>query len=401
MLKTKFIRETYMAGIDMNRDEKKQSPLKIAMLGHKHMPSREGGIEIVVEELSTRMAASGQDVTCYNRRGHHVAGRQYELQSCGGCYKGVRLKSVFTVNAKGFAAVTAAFFAAAAAAFGSYDIVHFHAEGPCAVIWIPKAMGKRCIATIHGLDWKREKWKHGFGSRYIKFGEKMAARYADEVIVLSREVQKYFWNEYGRKTVYIPNGVLQPKLYPPEQIGDKYSLKKNEYLLFVGRIVPEKGLRYLVDAFKNVDTGKKLVIAGGTSDTKPFYEELVRLAADDGRICFTGFVQGRILAELYSNAYVYILPSDLEGMPLSLLEAMSYGNCCLVSDIAECVEVVGDMAVTFHKGDEKDLADKLQYLCDSPDITDVYKSKASGYICKKFDWADIVSKTLALYNGSK
>lgn len=390
-----------MAGIDMNRREQKQASLKIAMLGHKHMPSREGGIEIVVEELSTRMAALGHDVTCYNRRGHHVAGREFELQSCGGSYKGVTLKSVFTVNAKGLAAVTAAFFAAVAAAFESYDIVHFHAEGPCAVIWIPKVMGKRCIATIHGLDWKREKWKHGFGSRYIKFGEKMAARYADEIIVLSREVQKYFWSEYGRKTVYIPNGVLQPRFYPPEQIKDKYGLKKNDYFLFVGRIVPEKGLRHLVDAFKNVDTDKKLVIAGGISDTKPFYEELVRLAADDGRIYFAGFVQGRMLAEFYSNAYVYILPSDLEGMPLSLLEAMSYGNCCLVSDIAECAEVVRDMAVTFHKGDEKDLADKLQYLCDSPDITGAYKSKAAGYICKRYNWTDIVSKTLALYKISE
>ena len=196
--------------------------------------------------------------------------------------------------------------------------------------------------TSAGIDWQREKWQSGLGSKFIHQGEKNAAKYADEVIVLSKGVQNYFKETYGRETHFIPNGVNRPQIREASLITDKFGLKKDSYILFLGRLVPEKGIRYLVEAFKNVKTDKKLVIAGGSSDTDSFMEELKELAKGDDRILFTGFVQGAMLDELYSNAYIYTLPSDLEGMPLSLLEAMSYGNCCLVSDIPECAEVVED-----------------------------------------------------------
>ena len=152
--------------------------LNMAMLGHKRIPSREGGIEVVVEELSTRMAALGHHVTCYNRSGHHISGKEFD-GDCLDEYKGVKLKSVFTIDRKGLAAMTSSFFGAAHAAFGKYDVVHFHADGPCAMLWLPKLLGKRCIATIHGIDWKRAKWG-GFASRYIKLGEKLAVKYAPD-----------------------------------------------------------------------------------------------------------------------------------------------------------------------------------------------------------------------------
>ena len=221
-------------------------------------------------------------------------------------------------------------------------MVHIHAEGPAFFCWIPKLFGKRVISTIHGLDWAREKWKFGVGSKFIRQGEKNAVKYADEIIVLSKDVQKYFLETYGRETHFIPNGVNRPEVREAKLITDHFGLEKDSYILFLGRLVPEKGIRYLVEAFKNVKTDKKLVIAGGSSDTDSFMEELKDLAKGDDRILFTGFVQGVMLDELYSNAYIYTLPSDLEGMPLSLLEAMSYGNCCLVSDIPECTEVVED-----------------------------------------------------------
>ena len=199
--------------------------------------------------------------------------------------------------------------------------------------------------TSGGIDWQREKWQSGLGSKFIHQGEKNAVKYADEVIVLSKGVQDYFKETYGRETHFIPNGVNRPQIREAGLITDKFGLKKDSYILFLGRLVPEKGIRYLVEAFKNVKTDKKLVIAGGSSDTDSFMEELKDLAKGDDRIFFTGFVQGAMLDELYSNAYIYTLPSDLEGMPLSLLEAMSYGNCCLVSDIPECAEVVEDKAL--------------------------------------------------------
>lgn len=307
--------------------------LKIAMLGQKRVPSHEGGIEIVVEELSTRMAAKGHDVTLYNRGGHHVSGKEFDSQKLTE-YKSVKLKSVPTIDRKGLAAVSSSFFGALRAAFGKYDVVHFHAEGPCAFMWIPKLFGKRCVATVHGLDWQREKWKGGFGSKFIHYGEKQAVKQADEIIVLSKGMQDYFLREYGRETVLIPNGVNKPEVVEAKEIKDRWGLEKDGYILFLGRIVPEKGLRYLVKAYEELKTDKKLVIAGGASDTDKFVKELKEIGGDE--VIYTGFVSGRTLDELYSNCYIYCLPSDLEGMPLSLLEAMSYGDCCVVSDIDEC-----------------------------------------------------------------
>ncbi|WP_425458180.1 glycosyltransferase family 4 protein [Blautia producta] len=371
--------------------------LSIAMLGHKRIPSREGGIEIVVEELATRMVKLGHNVTCYNRKGHHVSGKEFDCDQLTD-YKGVRLKSVFTLNKKGLAAMTASVAGAFCAAFGKYDVVHFHAEGPCAMLWFPKLFGKKCIATIHGLDHQRAKWGK-FASTYIMLGEKCAVKYADEIIVLSEGVQNYFMKTYGRKTRFIPNGVVRPQIRKADIIKQKYGLEKDSYILFLGRLVPEKGLRYLIEAFKKVKTDKKLVIAGGSSDTEEFTNELKKMAENDSRILFTGFIRGQELDEIYSNAYIYTLPSDLEGMPLSLLEAMSYGNCCLVSDIEECVSVVEDKALVFKKSVVTELHKKLQSACDDETMVAAYKNKAADFICSKYCWDGVIEKTLKLYRG--
>lgn len=363
------------------------------MFGQKRL-SREGGIEIVVKELCTRMAKNGSTVTCYNRSGHHVSGAEYDKKTE---YEGINQKCVPTIEKKGLAAVSSSFFAALYSAFGKYNVVHIHAEGPAFFSWLPKLLGKRVIVTVHGLDWQREKWKSGFGSKFIKQGEKNAVKYADEIIVLSKGVHDYFRNQYGRETRFIPNGVNRPEIRKAELITDKFGLTKDSYILFLGRLVPEKGIRYLVEAFKNVKTEKKLIIAGGSSDTDSFMKELKELAKDDKRIIFTGFVQGQMLEELYSNAYIYTLPSDLEGMPLSLLEAMSYGNCCLVSDIQECTEVVEDKALIFKKSNVQDLQNKLQEACDRTEKVMELKQQAADYICKKYNWDDVVEETLKLY----
>ena len=369
--------------------------LRIAVFGQKRL-SREGGVEIVVKELCTRMAQQGCRVTCYNRSGHHVSGAEYDdIDNTN--YEGIRQKCVPTIEKKGLAAVSASAFSALYSAFGKYDVVHIHAEGPAFFSWLPKMFGKRVVVTIHGVDWQREKWQSGFGSKFIRQGEKNAVKYADEIIVLSKGVQDYFKETYGRETHFIPNGVNRPQIRKANLITEKFGLKKDSYILFLGRLVPEKGIRYLVEAFKNVKTDKKLVIAGGSSDTDSFMEELKGLAKDDERILFTGFVQGAMLDELYSNAYIYTLPSDLEGMPLSLLEAMSYGNCCLVSDIPECAEVVEDKALIFKKADVQDLQEKLQDACDHPQKVEAYKKQAADFICKKYNWDEVVKETMKLY----
>ena len=375
--------------------DKADGKLNIAMFGHKRIPSREGGIEVVVTEMSTRMAALGHSVTCFNRSGHHVSGLEFDEEKLDE-YRGVRLKKVWTVDKRGLAAMTASFSAAFHAAFGRYDVVHIHAEGTAFMCWLPKLLRKRVIVTIHGLDWARAKWGK-FASWYIKSGEKNAVRYADEIIVLSKGVQEYFQRTYGRATVFIPNGVVKSQKREAEEIRRQWGLEKDSYVLFLGRLVPEKGIHYLVEAWKNIHTDKKLVIAGGSSDTQDYMNRLKDLAGDG--VIFAGFQQGRVLEELYSNAYAYVLPSDLEGMPLSLLEAMSYGNCCLVSSIPECAQVVEDHAAVFEKGNADDLREKLQRLIDCPDEVKRYKDNASAFICGKYNWDDVVGRTLDLYRG--
>ena len=364
-------------------------------LGHKHIPSREGGIEIVVEELASRMANRGIDVTCLNRGGHPVDEMLVEGKRLKE-YHGIKLKTIFTINVRGLAAMTASLSGAIFAAFSKADIVHFHAEGPCATLWIPKLFGKKCIATIHGLDHQRAKWGC-FAKRYIMSGEKCAVKYADAIIVLSENVQHYFAETYQRETNFIPNGITSPKQQVIDKIK-KWYLEKDEYILYLGRLVPEKGIQYLIKAFRKVKTDKKLVIAGDSGDSDDFVDELKCLANDDKRILFTGFVTEEV-AELYSNAYSFVLPSDVEGMSLSLLEAMSYGNCCLVSDIPECTEVVEDKAAVFPKGNVTKLQAKIQQLCDEPAKVKAYKATAKKYICDKYNWDEAVDKTIALYTN--
>ncbi|MDF2472247.1 MAG: glycosyltransferase family 4 protein [Anaerocolumna sp.] len=393
----------YKDGHRIDTNDESEPSLKIAMIGHKRIPSREGGIEIVVEELAARLVKYGHKVHAYNRRGHHVSGKGFHcgivdssFRKASSEYKGIKLLTIPTFKNGKLNALVYSVLATFRALFGHYDCIHYHAEGPCAMLWLPHLVGIRTVATIHGLDWQRAKWG-GIATKYLKFGETIAAKYADEVIVLSKNAQKYFLDTYNRKVRFIPNGIEKPVIKEASIIARKWNLKKDDYILYLGRIVPEKGLQYLIDAYKSVDGTKKLVIAGGSSHTDSFLKEIKRKAADDNRVVFTDFVQGEELEELYSNAYLYVLPSDLEGMPISLLEAMSYGNCCVVSDIPECTEVVEDRAVVFEKSNTQDLMDKLTGLLNNSEIVNQYKNTASKFICNKYDWDLVVEKTGRLY----
>ena len=376
---------------------------KIIMIGHKRIPSREGGVEIVVEQLAVRLAARDWKVEAYNRYGHHVSGKKYDEdygRKDRKYYKDVRIRIIPTFQTSTLNAIVYSFLGTLRALFGGFDVFHYHAEGPCAVLWIPKLFGKRVVATIHGLDWQRSKWGN-FASSVLRFGEKMAAKYADEVIVLSKNIQQYFLETYGRETVFIPNGIEKPRKRKAELIIEKYGLHKDEYILFLGRMVPEKGIHYLLEAFAQLKTEKKLVIAGGNSQAAEYMEKIRTMAAQDRRVIMTDFVSGQTLEELYSNAYVYVLPSDVEGMAISLLEAMSYGNCCLVSDIPENTEVVEQYGISFRKSDVASLKEKLEYLLQNPREVAELQSRSADFICKKYDWDRIVSETERLYNRER
>lgn len=371
--------------------------MKIAMIGHKRVPSREGGVEIVVGEISKRMVKKGHTVHAYNRMGHHDAGKDFDTVS-GKDYEGVRLITVPTFKMRSLNAIVYSALASFRALFGGYDIIHFHAEGPCAMLWLPHLFGKRCVATIHGLNWQGDRWG-GLGSKFILLGEKTAVKYADEIIVLSENIKKYFKETYNRDTLFIPNGVTIEKRPEPEIIKEKYGLNGEDYILFVGRIVPGKGVHYLIEAYKQIKTDKKLVIAGGISYSGDYQKELMEIAGGDERIIFTDFVQGKELSELYGNCALYVLPSDAEGMPISLLEAMSFGRQCLTSDIPECVQVAGEYGFSFKKGDINDLAKSLEEIIING------QKKASeeeiiNYTRKNFDWDKVTDKILDVYKNN-
>lgn len=374
--------------------------MKVAMIGHKVVPSRRGGIENVLTTLCPMMVEMGVEVTCYNRSSDKVE-NEYVGTVKDKMYKGVRIKNAWTLNVRGFAAMIASFTAAISASFGKYDVIHFHAEGPCAALWIPKLFGKKCVATVHGLDWQREKWGKGFASKYIKFGEKVLAKYADEVIVLSKSAYDYFKETYNRETTIIHNGISRPEKKQAEIITEKYGLTKDEYICVVSRLTAEKGIHYLIDAYNRITTDKKLVIAGDTSDTDDYVRSLKEKAQGNDNIIFTGFVSGDTLSEIYSNAYINVLPSDLEGMSLCLLEALAYGNALLCSDIPENTSVAEDRAMYFEKSDVKDLADKLEKLCDDREFVEKMRCGVDEFILNKYSWHEVAKETCNLYKNLK
>lgn len=355
--------------------------MKIAIIGHKRIPSREGGIEVVVEELATRLVEKGNEVTVYNR---HSKNQEFKQKN----YKGIKIIDNFTINKNSLNALIYSFIASIKILFKKYDIIHYHALGPSAMLIIPKFFKKKTkiVVTVHGLDWKRAKWNK-LASWYLKLGEKIIAKYADDIIVLSENNKKYFKNTYDRETIFIPNGVTKNEKKSPNIIKEKYGLTE-DYILFVSRIVPEKGLHYLLEAYDSLKLKYKLVIAGNNKPDDKYYIKIKELASKSKNIIMTGLVDEKILSELYSNASLYVLPSEIEGMSMSLLEAISYECPVLVSDIEENIQLA-KKENSFKTKDSKDLLMKLEKKLKTP--------KKQNINIDNYDWDIIVNKTLDIY----
>lgn len=337
--------------------------MKILMMGHKVIPSRDGGIEVVVTNLATELVKQGHEVTVFNRKRKHDKNHKPLKE-----YNGVKLEEVFTINKKSLDALVYSFFCFLKIRFSrkKYDVIHIHAEGPCFFLWmLGKHKNTKVVVTIHGLDHLRSKWSK-IGSHILRKAERSAVKHADEIIVLTQVEKSYFKNRYNRDTILIPNGVKKATLIKPDIILNKYNLHKDDYILFLGRIVPEKGVHYLLEAWKRVkeqiNTDKKLVIAGSESHSQEYYDKIVKTSKEMDSVILTGFVEGQELQELYSNAYLYVLPSDIEGMAMSLLEAMSYGNTCLVSNIPENLEVIDEGCFVFEAGNVDRLRHQIKKI---------------------------------------
>lgn len=359
--------------------------MKIAMIGHKRIPGREGGVEVVVEELATRMVQKGHTVVTYNRSRKGLK----RLKS----YKDVKIITVPTVERKSTDAVIYSLIASIESLFGRFDVVHYHAIGPSVFLIIPRLFGIKTVVTVHGLNYKTPKWK-GFAERFIKLGEKITAKYADEIIVLSEEQRKYFKKKYNREVTFIPNGTQLKPLEEPKLIREKYGLQKNDYILFLSRIVPGKGLEYLLDAYRKVDGDLPLVIAGNSEFVDEFYNCIIEKAKLDSRVKLIGFVKDKILSELYSNARLFIFPSEAEGMPICLLEALSYNCPCLVSNIPENMEVGKSYVKSFRSKDTHDL---YQMICRCLHNPVLFNQNSRKYIEDNYSWDSIVEKTIEKY----
>lgn len=361
--------------------------LKIAMIGHKDFPSREGGIEVVVEELAGRMAKLGHKVTVYNRG---LTKNEPRISS----HNGVETRRVLAPKNGGCSALISSFTATLEACTKHYDVIHYHAEGPSVSLFIPHMLGIKTVVTIHGLDWKRSKWGR-FARTYIKLGEKIAAKYADKMIVLSEDMKAYFAQQYNRETIVINNGITPILDLKPKNITEKWGLTEDNYILYLARITPEKGLHYLISAYNEIETDIKLVIAGRLTDDL-YCREIKEMACNKPNIIFTDFVCGDDLSELYNNCRVYVLPSEIEGMPISLLEALSAGCRCLVSDIPENVGIVNDYVYPFQNKNEIDLRYKLELLSTMKQ-NPTKKELVRKEICERYDWNNVTDRTLEVY----
>lgn len=374
--------------------------MKIAVIGVKGLPAKQGGIENYCAEVYPRMVAQGHSVDLFARASYTDSAWLDNYD-----FEGVKVCSLPSLPLRGIDAFISSALGAIASSTTKYDIVHFHALGPALFSWLPKfASRAKVVVTCQGLDWQRAKWGNT-SSSLILMGEKAAVRHADEIIVVSKNLQSYFFETYGRQTVYIPNA---PASYAESDrnfsYGTSLGLNQGKYILFLGRLVPEKRPDLLIEAFQVLKpAGWKLVLAGGVSDTNLFTSKLSDLADGNPDIIFAGEIRGTRLAEIVRGAGLFVLPSDLEGLPLSMLEAMSQGIPVLASDIPPHQQLINDQrGHLFRAGDINSCIQGLDWAIAHPQEMAVMAKKAQQHVEKYYNWDHITAENLRIYTtGSK
>ncbi len=369
--------------------------MKIAFIGQKGIPALAGGIEKHVEEVAVRMANSGHSVFVYVRNNY----TEKELKT----YKGVQLIHLPSIGTKHLDAISHTFLAAIHSLFCGYDIIHFHGIGPSLLSWIPKMFTWKTpiIATFHCQDYYHQKWG-AFARLGLRLGEFITCTVPDETIAVSESLKILAKEKYNSQVTVIPNGA---DISYSQQIDaiSKWNLKDKKYILSVGRLIKHKGVHYLIEAFKQLeDTSQvpnnfKLVIVGDGFHTQDYVRYLHTISEGRENIIFTGMQTGETLEQLFSHAYLFVQPSESEGMSIALLEAMGYGLTPLVSDIKENMEVVEDDGFSFKSKSVVDLRDKLAYLLSRSDVVGKFGKMAKEKIYNMYSWDSIVQKTINVY----
>ena len=356
------------------------------MIGQKGVPALHGGVERHVEELSTRLVSLGHSVTVFTRPNY----TDPFLRS----HNGIDLRSRPAIASKHFDAISHSLVSTLDACLNDFDVVHYHAIGPCLVAPLARVRGRRVVATIHGQDWRRAKWG-GIAKSILQLGERSALAVPHATICVSRTLAETYRQQGHANVRYVPNGVCIESGEVLDYLAG-LGVEPGRYLLFVGRLVPEKGAHHLIDAWKQAGRPLPLVIAGDTSHSDEYVRQL---KADGQGVVFTGYVHGAPLATLFRHAGLFVLPSELEGLPLVLLEALAHGAPVLASDIAPNVEVLGERGSYFRTGDVAQLAERIGALAKVLDGLKREAVAARDGLIAEYDWDRVATLTDEIYRS--
>jgi glycosyltransferase involved in cell wall biosynthesis len=360
--------------------------VRVAFIGGRGVISKYSGIESYYEQVGHELARLGHEVTVYCRSYFTPPGKTHN---------GMRVRRLPTIRSKHLETFIHTLLSTAHAMTSDCDVIHYHCLGPALFSFLPRLVGKRTVVTVQGLDWQRGKWGR-IAARVLRWGEAAAISSPDATMVVSRTLQRHYRQKHHRETIYVPNGatVALPRL--PRQLVE-WDLQPDNYVLFLGRFSPEKNCDLLIGAFETLATHMKLVLAGGSSHSDAYVKSLLRHRSD--RIRFLPWVSGSKLEELLSNAALLVLPSDLEGMSLALLDAMAAGVCVLASDIPENNELVEGAGFTFRSGDQQDLALMLDLLIQNPLLRRQAAIRERERVQSEYLWPEIArSIEKAYYN---
>ncbi|MEM7349858.1 MAG: glycosyltransferase family 4 protein [Acidobacteriota bacterium] len=361
-------------------------PLKIAFLGARGVVGTYSGIETYYEEVGSRLVARGHQVTAYCR--------SYFTPDVPS-HRGILVRRLPSWRGKHLETLTHSILGTFDCLGRDFDVVQYHAIGSAPLAWIPRLFGKTTVVSVRGLDWQRAKWGW-FARNALRFGEWASARCPTATAVVSKTLQEHYAANHGRRPHLIPNAVVLGEHRPVDRLAE-FGLEKDSFLLFVGRISPEKGVHTLLDALRPLPRGKKLVLAGGTSYSDDYIEQVKAAAWDE--VIFLGRVDRGMMEELYSACYAFILPSVMEGLSIALLEALSYGTCIVTTDIPENREVTGDAGLAFPPGDVEALRAVLARILDDSKVVEEFRRKALEHARSQPDWDEVARRTEALYSS--
>ncbi len=363
-------------------------PMRIVMLGMRGIPANYGGLETVAEEVGARLVERGHRVTAYCRA--HNAATDAKV------YRGMRRITLPSLKQKFLDTPTHTAASAAHAMFHRADVVHLFGVGNAAWLPVLRLAGRGTVISVDGMDWRRRKW-----GRFARFALERSSRFAIRAsgacITDSREVARHYREEYGLQPHYIAHGTDTRPVTTRRALGD-FGLCDRGYALFVGRVTPEKGVHHLIAAFRGLDTRMQLVIVGDGSGDPAYWRSLEAAAVSDSRIRLLGPVYGERTRELFAHAWVYVQPSEIEGTALSLVEAMGFGNCVLVSNIAENLETVGEAGLNFDIANPvESLHGRLAELIANPDIVEQCRGASLTFATAEYSWEHVTTAHESLY----